>query len=67
LLAFGHSPYIPVGEITRPIAGAATLLIRFATLWFGVTLGFICLLIVQRRFGGATEQIEEESVAVVNT
>ena len=26
-------------------------MIRFATLWFGVLLGFICLFIVQRRFG----------------
>lgn len=34
---------------TRADAAAATLLIRFATLWFGVLLGMIALLILQRR------------------
>lgn len=34
---------------TRADAAAATLLIRFATLWFGVLLGLVALLILQRR------------------
>lgn len=50
LLAFGRAPWLPEGTITQPIAAAATLMIRFATLWFGFLLGLICLAIVQRRF-----------------
>ncbi len=52
LLAFGRPPWLPGGAvITQPVSAAATLMIRFATLWFGVTLGFLCLYLVQRRFG----------------
>ena len=50
LLAFGRAPWLPEGTITQPIAAAATLMIRFATLWFGFLLGLVCLGIVQRRF-----------------
>lgn len=50
LLAFGKQPWLPVGTITAPVAAAATLMIRFATLWFGAALGFVCLFVVQRRF-----------------
>lgn len=50
LLAFGRAPWLPEGTITQPIAAAATLMIRFATLWFGFLLGLICLAIVQKRF-----------------
>lgn len=50
LLAFGRAPWLPEGTITQPIAAAATLMIRFATLWFGFLLGLVCLFIVQRRF-----------------
>lgn len=51
LLSLGHAPYLPAGDITQPVAAAATLMIRFATLWFGFFLGLICLFIAQRRFG----------------
>ena len=52
LLTFGRAPWIPGGvPVTQPIAAAATLMIRFATLWFGVLLGFVCLFLAQRRFG----------------
>ena len=52
LLTFGRAPWLPGAVvITQPIAAVATLMIRFATLWFGVLLGFICLFLVQRRFG----------------
>lgn len=39
---------------TRADAAAATLLIRFGTLWFGVLLGVISLLVLQRRGRPAT-------------
>ncbi len=32
------------------IAGAATLLVRFATLWFGVMLGVVALMLIERHF-----------------
>ena len=35
--------------MTSGVAAAATLLIRFATLWFGVLIGFVALAFVQRR------------------
>ncbi|MHA1929527.1 MAG: lysylphosphatidylglycerol synthase transmembrane domain-containing protein [Candidatus Thorarchaeota archaeon] len=35
--------------LTEGVAGAATLLIRFVTLWFSVMVGFIALGIVERR------------------
>ncbi len=38
-------------DMTQNIAVAATLLIRFSTLWFGVGLGLIALTITQRRLG----------------
>ncbi|HYO49584.1 MAG TPA: hypothetical protein VEW94_07000, partial [Chloroflexia bacterium] len=37
----------------QDIAVAATLIIRFATLWFGVGLGLMALAIMQRRLGNA--------------
>ena len=37
--------------MTQNVAVAATLLIRFSTLWFGVGLGLIALTITQRRLG----------------
>lgn len=58
LLAFGRAPWLPVGEITQPISAAATLMIRFATLWFGWGLGVICLGIVQRRFAQGEKSLE---------
>jgi glycosyltransferase 2 family protein len=51
LLTFGRAPYLPVGQISQPVAAAATLIIRFATLWFAVAIGFLCLFVVRRRFG----------------
>lgn len=38
--------------MTRDVAVAASLLIRFATLWFGVGLGAVVVLIFWRRFSG---------------
>lgn len=50
LVAFGKAPWLPAGTITASIAAVATLMIRFATLWFGFLLGLICLGITSRRF-----------------
>ena len=50
--------------IDQNIAVAATLLIRFATLWFGVALGVIALLFMQRRLGqNALAAAEAEALA----
>lgn len=48
LLAFGRPPWLPYGLITQPLAAAATLVIRFATLWFGWLLGLMCLTLISR-------------------
>lgn len=63
LLTFGRAPWLPEGMVTQPIAAAATLMIRFATLWFGFFLGLICLGIVQRRFAsnGLEKQVPSTS------
>jgi uncharacterized protein (TIRG00374 family) len=45
------------------VAVAATLLIRFATLWFGVGLGLIALSIMQRRIGRIELAEAQESAA----
>ncbi len=51
MLQFLVPRYITGFAMTQNIAVAATLLIRFSTLWFGVGLGLIALTIVQRRLG----------------
>lgn len=62
LLTFGRAPWLPPGVvITQPIAAAATVMIRFATLWFGVALGFVCLFIVQRRFGRVPDALPADA------
>lgn len=52
--------------MTNNIAVAATLLIRFSTLWFGVAIGLIALTIAQRRLGTlpASSTSEEEKTLV---
>ena len=64
LLTFGRTPYLPVGIISQPVAAAATLMIRFATLWFGFFLGLICLFFARRRFGSADITEERASKPV---
>lgn len=46
---------LPAALITREVAVAASLLIRFATLWFGVALGAAVVLLFWRRFSGFGE------------
>src|SRR5438105_13032896 len=51
----GMLQFLVPGQLHIPmpqdLAVAATLLIRFATLWFGVGIGLVCLTFTQRRFG----------------
>ncbi len=63
LVAFGKAPWLPAGTITASIAALATLMIRFATLWFGFFLGLLCLGIVQKRFGNSDGSPETETMA----
>ncbi len=41
---------VSINGINSATASAATLLIRFCTLWFGVTLGIITLFVFRKRF-----------------
>ena len=45
-------------DLSRSSAAGTTLLIRLFTLWFGVAVGLIALLIVARRLGGRTVSAE---------
>lgn len=47
-----------VGMTTGP-ATTATIIIRFCTLWFGVTLGAIALVLFRRRYGDLPERDED--------
>jgi cytidyltransferase-like protein len=51
MLIFLVPPQLGV-SMPQDTAIAATLLIRFATLWFGVGIGLVSLLIMQRSLGG---------------
>ena len=42
--------------LTEPVAGAATIFIRFVTLWFSVIVGFIALGLLTRRIRVVTKQ-----------
>jgi uncharacterized protein (TIRG00374 family) len=44
--------------ISQATATAATIVIRFCTLWFGVSLGVLALLLFERRFRGASRAID---------
>ncbi len=50
---------------TRPAAGAAVLLTRLCTLWFGVAVGMVALAIFRKRFGALREESLEEEEALV--
>ncbi len=52
-----------IGGITSGMATAATIMIRFCTLWFGVSLGVVALLIFERRYRGAEDEPRELRVA----
>jgi len=44
--------------MSQDTAVAATLLIRFATLWFGVGIGLVSLLVMQRRIQSAESRVQ---------
>ena len=46
--------------VTESTAVAATLIIRFATLWFGVGIGLVALALMQRRLGRLALPAEDE-------
>jgi uncharacterized protein (TIRG00374 family) len=52
-----------VTSMTGAVATAATIIIRFCTLWFGVTLGLIAYLIFERRYRSSEEQIDKNLVS----
>ncbi|MBI4299676.1 MAG: flippase-like domain-containing protein, partial [Chloroflexi bacterium] len=45
----------------REMAGAGTLLIRFCTLWFGVSLGMLALLVLTRRLKARPQAAQAEA------
>lgn len=47
--------------MTKGVAAAATLLVRFSTLWFGVLLGFAALALMRRTRGASTPETAEFS------
>ena len=61
LVLFGQAPWVPGAAIGAGVGTAATLLIRFTTLWFGVAIGFGALAIAQARFGRLTEPVPDAS------
>ncbi len=52
LLTFGRPPWLDA-TISPAVSAAATIIIRFATLWFAVAIGFVALLLFQHQYGGA--------------
>ncbi len=52
-----------IGGMTSGVATAATIVIRFCTLWFGVSLGIVALLVFERRYQGVADEPRELRVA----
>jgi uncharacterized membrane protein YbhN (UPF0104 family) len=52
-----------VAGMTSGAAAAATIMIRFCTLWFGVSLGVIALILFERRYRGVDDEPAELRVA----
>ena len=50
--------FVTVAGLSRGPAGALTLVIRLATLWFAALVGIVGLLIVRRMLGGASLEAE---------
>jgi uncharacterized protein (TIRG00374 family) len=46
---------VETGGVDAPTAVAATVLIRFATLWFAVVIGLVAMVIARRLAGGAPD------------
>jgi uncharacterized protein (TIRG00374 family) len=52
-----------IPTMSSSAAAAATIMIRFCTLWFGVMLGVLSLLIFERRYRAAADELPELRVA----
>jgi uncharacterized protein (TIRG00374 family) len=48
-----------ISGITASVAAAATIMIRFCTLWFGVSLGLLALIVFERRYRTSAEESPE--------
>lgn len=46
-----------IDGMTGAVAAAATIIIRFCTLWFGVSLGLLAYIVFERRYGPPSEDI----------
>ncbi|HEV2108227.1 MAG TPA: lysylphosphatidylglycerol synthase transmembrane domain-containing protein [Thermomicrobiales bacterium] len=53
--------------MTKGVAAAATLLVRFSTLWFGILLGFVALAMLQRTRRVSSEDAFELTTAPGST
>ncbi|MDP6933656.1 MAG: lysylphosphatidylglycerol synthase transmembrane domain-containing protein [Myxococcota bacterium] len=51
-----------IGGVSEPVAVAAALLVRVATLWIGVFLGALALVVVSRMLGGSLSLEETPAV-----
>jgi glycosyltransferase 2 family protein len=54
-----YGQFVAVANLSTGVAGALTLIIRLATLWFATLLGICGLLIVQRLLGDASLEPDE--------
>ncbi|AKV01765.1 hypothetical protein AKJ09_08428 [Labilithrix luteola] len=50
-----------LGHVERGIAAAAMILVRFATLWFAVVVGFVALSLLKRRHPGLLSDARAEA------
>ena len=54
-----YGQFVAVANLSTGLAGALTLVIRLATLWFATLLGICGLLLVQRLLGDVALEAEE--------
>jgi uncharacterized protein (TIRG00374 family) len=54
-----YGQFVAVANLSTGVAGALTLIIRLATLWFATLLGICGLILVQRLLGDAPLEAEE--------
>jgi glycosyltransferase 2 family protein len=56
-----YSQFVTVANLSTGVAGALTLIIRLATLWFATLLGICGLLLVRRLLGDAPLELDDTS------
>jgi uncharacterized protein (TIRG00374 family) len=56
-----YGQFVAVANLSTGVAGALTLIIRLATLWFATLLGICGLILVQRLLGDAPLEAEESN------